>query len=72
MGRILALFVAQKEATKDFSLWLLDGEWLGGSKNGNRGRVKRLLWASREKEAHSLSQEGTGTPSRSAHHPPHM
>lgn len=40
MGRILALFLAQKEATKDFSLWLPDGEWLGGSKNGNRGKSK--------------------------------
>jgi len=38
MGGILASFLAQKEATEDFSLWLPDGEWLGGSKNGTRER----------------------------------
>lgn len=39
-GRTSALFVAQKEATEGFSLWLLDGEWPSSSKNGNRERSR--------------------------------
>lgn len=40
MGGLLALFIAPKEATEGFSLWLLDGEWPSSSKNGNRERSR--------------------------------
>lgn len=40
MGGILALFLAQKEGTEGFPLWLPGGKWIGGGKNGTRERSR--------------------------------